>query len=204
MSWKLNFSPALPNVSTSFLLAAVLCFGFAFWNVEQCQGQVSAGTIVDLTTTGSSGSPEVSSALSAQLVEYERQLNALLLTRRTEEKEFVGKVVDQIRVGAIPSKLVTTSFEWVRNKRPGTKYPFVYFEKVLRLQATRIGLGSEIPPFDFSIFSQETLPFATAPDIGTTDTQSNDGLGSTGLGSIFKFSSSFIDRIRREAFGVDR
>ena len=88
----------------------------------------------------------------AQFDEYERQLNALLLTRRDEEKEFIGKVVLQVREGKIPSKLVQTSYQWIRNERPNTNYPFIYFEKVLRLQAGKLKLEDDIPPFDFSIY----------------------------------------------------
>ncbi|MDG1873918.1 MAG: hypothetical protein P8J27_08400 [Mariniblastus sp.] len=87
-----------------------------------------------------------------QFVEYEQQLNAILKTRRDEEKEFVSRVVRQVRLGKIPSKLVSTSYGWVRNKRPNTNYPFIYFEKVLRLQAKAVKLEAEIPPFDLSIY----------------------------------------------------
>jgi hypothetical protein len=88
----------------------------------------------------------------AQCIEYERQLNAILLTRRDEEKVFVGRVVAQIKAGKLPSKLVQTSFQWVRKKRPNTDYPFIYFEKVLRLQAAKLELEEEVPEFDYSIY----------------------------------------------------
>ena len=88
----------------------------------------------------------------AQAVEYERQLNALLKTRRDEEKEFVSQVVSLVRLGRIPSKLVSTSYQWGRKNRPATNYPFIYFEKVLRIQAKALKLDSEIPPFDYSIY----------------------------------------------------
>lgn len=88
----------------------------------------------------------------AQFEEYERQLNAILRTRREEEKEFVARVVELIRTGEIPAKLVDTSYQWVRNKRPNTDYPFIYFERVLRLQAKQIKLDKKIPVFDYSIY----------------------------------------------------
>ena len=87
-----------------------------------------------------------------QFVEYEQQLNALLKTRRQEEQDFISQVVRQVQRGRIPSRLISTSYGWVRNKRPGTKYPFIYFEKVLRLQANAANLGDEIPNFDLSIY----------------------------------------------------
>ncbi len=88
----------------------------------------------------------------AQAVEYERQLNALLKTRRDEEKEFVSKIVTLVRMGVIPSKLVSTSYQWGHKNRPNSNYPFIYFEKVIRIQAKAIKLDSEIPAFDYSIY----------------------------------------------------
>ena len=87
-----------------------------------------------------------------QFAEFEQQLNSLLRTRRQEERAFIAGVVQQVRLGRIPSRLISTSFGWVRTKRPGTKYPFIYFEKVLRLQAQAANLGDEIPAFDLAIY----------------------------------------------------
>ena len=88
----------------------------------------------------------------AQFSEYERQLNAMLKTRTDEEKKFISDVVTQVRLGRIPSKLVSTSYQWGRKNRPTTNYPFIYFEKVLRIQAKAIKLEDEIPPFDYSVY----------------------------------------------------
>ena len=83
---------------------------------------------------------------------YEELLNGLLKTRRDEEKEFVAGVIAQVRAGTIPERLVETSYKWVLNKRPDTNYPFVYFERVLRIQATELGIGNTIPAFDFEVY----------------------------------------------------
>jgi len=88
----------------------------------------------------------------AQFEEYERKLNAILKTRRDEEKAFVAAVVEKVKTGKLPSQLVQTSFQWARNERPDTNYPFIYFERVLRLQAGKIDLAAEVPPFDYSIY----------------------------------------------------
>ncbi len=98
----------------------------------------------------------------AQFEEYERQLNALLKTRRDEEKTFVKEVVDKIRKGKIPSKLVSTSYKWVANRRPTTNYPFVYFERVLRLQAKKIKIEKEVPAFDYNIYRSRAKRVRTA------------------------------------------
>ena len=177
ISWKLDLLATMLYKFDCIVLAAmfvscVLCFG-----VCECQGQApipDAGTIAGLAAAGQTDGPEDSDATLRQFAEFERQLNAMLKTRRDEEREFVGSVVDQIRAGQLPSKLVTTSFEWVRNKRPTTKYPFVYFERVLRLQAGRLGLGSQIPSFNYAVYSQLPLPLTTlASPVGETPGSDN-------------------------------
>ena len=109
--------------------------------------------------------------------QYEQQLNAILLTRRDEERQFISSIVTQVRAGRLPSKLVQTSFRWVQKKRPDTNFPFIYFERVLRLQATAAGLPNTIPPFDFDIYNQfdtGTRPFTR----GGSPTTQGPGLDS--------------------------
>ena len=77
---------------------------------------------------------------------------AVLKTRLNEEKAFVTAVMDKVRSGEIPEKLVETSYKWVLNRRPDTNYPFVYFERVLRLQGDKAGIV--IPPFDYDAYRQ--------------------------------------------------
>ena len=91
--------------------------------------------------------------LTPELIEqYELKLNAILKTRTDQEKLFIAQLVDNMQQGTVPIKLVSTSFKWVQQKRPLSNYPFIYFEKVLRLQADRIGVADAIPPFDFEEF----------------------------------------------------
>lgn len=91
--------------------------------------------------------------LTPELVEqYEQKLNAILKTRTDQEKVFIAQLVANVRTGAVPLKLISTSFRWVQENRPQANYPFIYFEKVLRLQADKIGVVAAIPPFDFEAF----------------------------------------------------
>ncbi|MDE0934866.1 MAG: hypothetical protein OSA89_03060 [Mariniblastus sp.] len=92
---------------------------------------------------------------NTQFAEYERKLNALLKTRADEEKKFVNQIVMQVKLGKIPSRLVSTSYQWGRTKRPNTNYPFIYFEKVIRIQAKAMKLEKEIPAFDYSIYKSD-------------------------------------------------
>ena len=80
------------------------------------------------------------------LSKYEDQLNATLKTRFEAEKNYVEQVVELIRQNRLPKKLVDSAWIWVRQNRPYTRYPFVYFERILRLQAEKLEL--EIPDFD--------------------------------------------------------
>ena len=120
------------------------------WILLLMGAMVFAAPMITKTSLADDYMPEDFEA--SQFDEYERQLNAILKTRRDEEKAFVHKVVTQVRLGRLPSKLVSTSYDWGRKNRPDTNYPFIYFEKVLRIQAKAINLENEIPPFDFSIY----------------------------------------------------
>lgn len=86
------------------------------------------------------------------LEQYERQLNAILLTRLPEEKQYIADVVKLVRGNKLPRRMVDTSFKWVLNRRGNSKYPFVYFTVVLQLQAKKLGLVA--PEFDFKIYSR--------------------------------------------------
>ena len=199
ISWILDHSSNSLRVYRSPLLVAILCVGVCCFDVDKCQGQISSSDIETILSTAGAGQADDiddSRAANAQFFEFERQLNAMLKTRRDEEKEFIGLVVNQIRLGRIPSRLVSTSFEWVRNKRPTTKYPFVYFERVLRLQAGRVGLENEIPPFDFSIYSETNVTQSNASREAGVSPRSNNA-STERRNSILRFGSSLLDRIRR-------
>lgn len=88
----------------------------------------------------------------ASLARYEQQLNAILRARLPEERAFVASVVRMVGEGELPRGVVNTSFAWIRKRRPYTNYPFFYFERVLRLQTSRLEIA--IPPFDFSIYQR--------------------------------------------------
>lgn len=104
------------------------------------------------------GSYDVTKFTPKQFELYEAQLNALLKTRREEEKEYVHEVVERVRTGLLPPKLVATSYGWVRNRRPLTKYPFVFFEQVLRRQGDRENLPEgAIPPFDYDVYRKPVI-----------------------------------------------
>jgi len=86
------------------------------------------------------------------LIQLEQQLNAILKTRLPEERLYIATVLKLVKDEKLPRKLINTSFKYVRNKRPFTKYPFVYFARVLHFQAKRDRIS--VPEFDFTIYSQ--------------------------------------------------
>ena len=102
------------------------------------------------TETARFGQAQSFSDLS--LARYEQQLNAILRARLQEERDFVAAIVRMVGDGKLPRNLVDTSFGWVRKRRAYTNYPFIYFERVLRLQAARLGIA--IPAFDFNIYQR--------------------------------------------------
>ena len=89
------------------------------------------------------------------LEQLEIQLNAILKTRLPEEKTFISETIKLVREEKLPRKLVNTSFKYVTKKRPLTKYPFVYFVRVLQFQARRDKVES--PTFDFNVYSQRRI-----------------------------------------------
>ena len=122
-------------MSLKTLLAALILFGLVACQSAQAQ-LFSTESLTD-----------------AQFAQYEEQLNAILLTRFDHEKEFVEEMVDQVQAGNLPPRMVSTSFQWVRTRRPGTRYPFVYFQQVMTMQANRLGIDQFVPEFDFGRYS---------------------------------------------------
>jgi hypothetical protein len=132
-------------LSPAAIFACLLFAGLPLISVSPCHSQIQ-------TAQSEEGSFRPDNFTDARFLQYEQQLNAILKTRRNEEREFIAQIVSQVRQGKIPAQIVQTSFHWVHKKRPRTNFPFIYFEKVLRLQATKIGIGDNVPDFDFSIY----------------------------------------------------
>lgn len=114
---------------------------------SQLFGSLMIGTVCLLFSSSSNAQ----SFDDLDLVAYEKQVNAILKTRLPAEKRFVTQLMTEIGKKEIPRSLVDTSFKWVLNRRPNTNYPFVYFERVIRLQGKR--LGYKIPSFDYKVYS---------------------------------------------------
>ncbi|MFM7118328.1 MAG: hypothetical protein ACKO81_03970 [Planctomycetota bacterium] len=104
----------------------------------------------ELATTAAEATSE--DAVELRFRDYEAKIQAILKTRLNEEKAFVTSVMEKVRAGEIPEKMVETSYKWVLNKHPDSNYPFVYFERVLRIQGDKAGI--EIPPFDYEVYRQ--------------------------------------------------
>lgn len=70
-------------------------------------------------------------------VDFKQQLETGLYARRDEEFAFIARVVQMVNQGQLSRELVTSTFIWARKKRP---YPYVYFERGLKVRAARIGI----------------------------------------------------------------
>ena len=67
------------------------------------------------------------------------RLKTGLKARRPEEKEFLDRVAHLVRAGAIPGKLVDSTYLWAVQRQ--RKNPYQLFERALRIQADRLGVG---------------------------------------------------------------
>jgi hypothetical protein len=83
---------------------------------------------------------------------YEAELNAVLRTRLEEEKAFVHETLVLVHTGRLPRRLVDRAMVWVRNHCSEKSHAFVYFERVLRLQADK--LGFDVPEFDYRVYDR--------------------------------------------------
>ncbi len=129
-------STTLIRLGPFLLMIAVLCG----WSSTTVVGQ------------GANNPQQAEEEVELRFADYEAKLNAILKTRRDEEKEFVKAVLARVRSGDIPVPMMESSFLWVINNRPDTKYPFIFFERVLRIQAKLAKV--EIPEFDYEIYNE--------------------------------------------------
>jgi hypothetical protein len=86
-----------------------------------------------------------------ELARYEATVIATLRVVRKEEVKFINDVFDLIRKGKLPQFVLDRSFLWVRKNRLYSPYPFIYFERVLRIYASRV--KAELPAFDYEIYN---------------------------------------------------
>ena len=133
------------KVIGTILLLMVCCLA------DRAVGQTSLPPLV----ANPNGVSQVDTFQTLGFAQYEQQLNAILRTRLKEEREFVSDVVRLVADQKLPRKVVDTSFKWILNRRPNTRYPFIYFERILRLQADKMEI--EIPDFSFRIYDFSRL-----------------------------------------------
>ena len=89
-----------------------------------------------LTSTLSAQFDSVNSGI--QLPTLKQELEFGLRARLPHEFTFVNQVVKLVNRGKLPVTMVKSTFVWSRRKNP--YLPFPYFERGLRLRATRIGI----------------------------------------------------------------
>lgn len=140
----------------SLMVIVFLVAGFQFCNptvvsaqnaeLEALKLQIEEATGMDLAA--------LLERLDEGFQAYERQLQAVLRTRLLEEKEFIARVIFLVQEEGLPKNLVDSAWLWVRKNRAGTPYPFVYFERVLRLEAEKAGVF--LPSFDRTIYTDRS------------------------------------------------
>ncbi|MCA9152773.1 MAG: hypothetical protein KDA92_25890 [Planctomycetales bacterium] len=75
--------------------------------------------------------------ISVKAANLQETLEKGLRARRPEEFAFLERVILQVDQGQLPLDLVRSTFDWARHKRP---YPYVYFERAIKIRAARIGV----------------------------------------------------------------
>ena len=83
------------------------------------------------------GQQRLRSDVAVQVADLKEQLEDELKARRPEEFQFIAHVVEMVKKNQLPLKLVKETFHWARKKRP---YPFVYFQRALRIRAAKLGI----------------------------------------------------------------
>ncbi len=73
-----------------------------------------------------------------KVADLEDRLKTGLRARRPEEKRFIERVVQLVREGNLPGKLVDSTYLWAIERQQ--KYPYPLFERALRIQADRLGI----------------------------------------------------------------
>ena len=68
----------------------------------------------------------------------ESRLKTGLRVKAPQDVQFVETVVERVREGRLPEKLVDSTYLWA--VRRGKKYPFPAFEHVIRLQAAKLNV----------------------------------------------------------------
>ncbi|MEI6256527.1 MAG: hypothetical protein WCQ77_07770 [Planctomycetota bacterium] len=97
---------------------------------------LAAITFLTALGTGAQAEPPVS---NGETISLEDQLKTGLKARRAEEREFIDEVARRVNQGALPRKLVDSTFIWAVSRRQS--YPFPAFERALRMQAEKLGVG---------------------------------------------------------------
>jgi hypothetical protein len=101
--------------------------------VSFCRGDEPAGTV-------------------SEIEKYEAQINVIVRSRLDEEKDYVHTIVDLVRRGKLPKKLVDKAVVYVQNDCDEDDHGFVYFEQTLRRLGKKVGF--KVPAFDYDIYDE--------------------------------------------------
>lgn len=130
-------------------------------------------------------SQNVSQAINqtdTELEKYEQAINARLRTFRNEEKKFISDVFELVKQGQLPKELVDRSFLWVQKKRSKSNLKFIYFERVLRILATKA--RRPLPAFDTSIYNLRGSSTVAGTTVGGSTVGGTSTAGSVIGGSV--------------------
>jgi hypothetical protein len=96
---------------------------------------VAALCLIGLAVVSRAESPRAAPGGIASLAD---RLKTGLRVKAPRDVQFVDTVVERVREGRLPEKLVDSTYLWAI--RRGKKYPFPAFEHVIRLQADKLNV----------------------------------------------------------------
>lgn len=76
-----------------------------------------------------------------QVANLKDQLEKGLQARLPREFRFIGTIVRMVERNELPLRLVRAAFQWARRQVRAGKYPFPYFERAIRILASRDGIA---------------------------------------------------------------
>lgn len=97
--------------------------------------------LLAVTTFAVIQSSDLSEA-SAQVQEASRRDRLVfgLKARTPSEVLYLDQLSLAVDQGSVPADLVDGTFFWVRRHKMNTNFPFIYFERIMRLQAAKANI----------------------------------------------------------------
>ncbi len=106
-------------------LLAIIAFGLLAQTSDQASGQ----------------------SVDPNVATLKQRLVSGLRARKPSEKAFLNKLATEVTQKTVPKQLVDNTFFYVQSRYRKHNFPFIYFEKILRIRAKKLNVV--IPPYTY-------------------------------------------------------